>query len=91
MYVQSDDMNVGHVINNKTLWNLKMSMPLKIKIFMWYLIKGVVWTKDNLAKQNGEGNLRYSLCSNLETIHLLYFSVVAMLDLFGDFSTVSLA
>jgi hypothetical protein len=37
-------MNVGHVVNNKTLWNLKM--PLKIKIFMWYLIKGVVLTKD---------------------------------------------
>jgi hypothetical protein len=42
-------MNVGHV-NNKTLWNLKM--PLKIKIFMWYLIKGVVLTKD-LAKRTG--------------------------------------
>jgi hypothetical protein len=26
-------MNVGHVANNKTLWNLKM--PLKIKIFMY--------------------------------------------------------
>lgn len=35
---------------NKTLWKLKMS--LKIKIFMWYLFKGVILTKDNLARMN---------------------------------------
>ena len=27
------------------LWKLKV--PLKIKIFLWYLIKGVTLTKDN--------------------------------------------
>ena len=41
-------IDVGHVVNNKTLWKLKML--LKIKSFMWYLIKGVVLTKDNLTK-----------------------------------------
>jgi hypothetical protein len=35
---------------NKQLWKLKV--PLKIKIFLWYLRKEVVLTKDNLAKQN---------------------------------------
>jgi hypothetical protein len=33
----------------KPLW--KMKIPLKIKIFMWYLIRGVPLTKDNLAKR----------------------------------------
>jgi hypothetical protein len=42
---------------------------------MWYLIKRVVWTKDILDEQNWEGNLKYSFCSNLETIHHhLFFS-----------------
>jgi hypothetical protein len=39
-------LNNNHVTYNKTLWSLKV--PLKIKIFMWYLIRGVVLTKDNL-------------------------------------------
>jgi hypothetical protein len=33
---------------NKQLWKLKV--PLKIKNFMWYLKRGVVLTKDNLAR-----------------------------------------
>ena len=41
-----------HLINqiamplNKLLWKLKL--PLKIKVFIWFLIKGVILTKDNL-------------------------------------------
>jgi hypothetical protein len=35
---------------NKRLWKLKVL--LKIKIFLWYLRRGVVLTKDNLAKRN---------------------------------------
>ena len=32
---------------NTLIWKLKLS--LKIKVFMWYLYKGVVLTKDNLV------------------------------------------
>src|SRR5438105_208673 len=38
------------VDNNKNIWNMKV--PLKVRIFTWYLRKGVLLTKDNLAKQN---------------------------------------
>ena len=41
-------INNGYIDRNKLIWKLKM--PLKIKIFMWYLLKGVVLTKDNLAR-----------------------------------------
>ena len=34
---------------NTLIWKLKL--PLKIKVFMWYLYKGVILTKDNLAMQ----------------------------------------
>jgi hypothetical protein len=37
-------------ISNDKLWKLKI--PLRIKVFGWYLRKGVVLTKDDLAKRN---------------------------------------
>ena len=36
--------------HNKVIWKLKA--PLKIKVFLWYLKRGVILTKDNLAKHN---------------------------------------
>ena len=42
------------VDNNKIIW--KMKVPQKIKIFASYLHKGVIITKDNLAKNNWHGN-----------------------------------
>jgi hypothetical protein len=34
---------------NTFIWKLKI--PLKVKVFMWYLFKGVILTKDNLARR----------------------------------------
>jgi hypothetical protein len=31
----------------------KMKVPLKIKVFMWFLHRKVILTKDNLVKKNG--------------------------------------
>ena len=63
-------INNGYIDRNKFIWKLKM--PLKIKIFMWYLLKGVVLTKDNLARKNFNGSLRCSFCMKNETIHHLF-------------------
>ena len=35
---------------HKMIWKLKI--PLKIKIFLWFLQRGILLTKDNLAKKN---------------------------------------
>jgi hypothetical protein len=43
-------INNGMTNMNKQLWRLKAL--LKIKIFMWYLKKEVVLTKNNLARRN---------------------------------------
>jgi hypothetical protein len=40
--------------NHKLIWNLKV--PLKIKIFLWYLQQGVILIKNNLAKRKWKGN-----------------------------------
>ncbi|WVZ51061.1 LOW QUALITY PROTEIN: hypothetical protein U9M48_002247 [Paspalum notatum var. saurae] len=36
--------------------NMQMKIPLKIKVFMYYLKQGVILTKDNLARRNWGGN-----------------------------------
>jgi len=51
----------------------KSKVPLKIKIFLWYLKRGVTLTKDNLAKRNWQGNVKCFLCSLVETIQHLFF------------------
>jgi hypothetical protein len=38
------------VDNNSKFW--KMKIPLKTKVFARYLRRGVILTKDNLAKRN---------------------------------------
>jgi hypothetical protein len=53
------------------LWKIKA--PLKVKIFLWYLWKGVTLTKDNLAKRNWQGSLKCCFCSPTETIQHLFF------------------
>jgi hypothetical protein len=41
-------INNGMANINKQLWRVKI--PLKIKIFIWYIKKEVVLMKDNLAR-----------------------------------------
>lgn len=48
-----------------------IKVPLKIKIFLWYL--RVTRTKDNLANRNWQGDLKCCCCSSFETIQHLFF------------------
>ena len=57
--------------NNKKIWKLRA--PLKIKIFLRYLRRGVILTKDNLAKRNWQGNQQCCFCHENKTIHHLFF------------------
>ena len=51
------------------------SIPLKVKIFMWYFRRRVVLTKHNLTLRNREGCKRCSFCSHGGTIKHLSFPV----------------
>jgi hypothetical protein len=57
--------------SDMTIWKLKV--PLKIKIFMWYLKRGVVLTKDNLIRRNWKGDKKCVFCAHPETIQHLFF------------------
>ena len=58
------------VDNNKKIW--KMKIPLKTKVFAWYLRRGVILTKD-LAKHNWHGSRKCVFCQHDETIKHLFF------------------
>ena len=57
--------------NNKMIWRLKI--PLKTKIFAWYLRRGVILTKDNLIRRNWHGSSQCVFCHHDETIKHLFF------------------
>jgi hypothetical protein len=49
-----------------------MKIPLKIKIFLWFLQRGVVLTKDNLARKNWKGSQQCISCNRNENIQHLF-------------------
>jgi hypothetical protein len=55
----------------KYIW--KMKVPLKMKIFMWFLHWKVILTKDNLIKRQWTGNKNCCFCDNNESIQHLFF------------------
>jgi len=73
-------INQGTLFTNKFIWKLKL--PLKIKIFLWYRQRGVILTKDNLAKRNRTSSQKYCFCDHNATIKHL-FLIAAMRKLFG--------
>jgi hypothetical protein len=63
------------LINNRVrvsqdIWQIKI--PTRIKIFLWYLKRGVILTKDNLARRNWNGDTRCSFCHSPKSIHHLF-------------------
>jgi hypothetical protein len=60
------------VLDNKKIW--KMKIPLKNKVFSWYLHWGVILTKDNLLKWNWHRSKMCVFCTHDETIKHLFFN-----------------
>jgi hypothetical protein len=55
----------------KYIW--KMKVPLKIKIFMWFLHRKEILTKDNLIRRNWIGRESCCFCDEKESIQHLFF------------------
>ena len=53
-----DVINSSVIPRSKHVWKIKV--PLKIKVFMWFVHKQVILTKDNLVKRNWTGSTRCS-------------------------------
>jgi hypothetical protein len=73
----TDLINTGPISRmTKRIWERskrwKIKVPLKIKVFMWFVHKGVILTKDNLAERNWEGSKRCCFCDQEETKEHLF-------------------
>jgi hypothetical protein len=66
-----DFMNGHTIFLKKYIWKIKV--PLKIRIFMWFLHRKVILTKDNLLKRNWQGNKSCVFCDKDESINHLFF------------------
>jgi hypothetical protein len=64
------DMDTHLPFQHMKIW--KWKIPLKIKIFLWFLHKGVILTKDNLAKKNWKGSQQCVYYNFSETIQHLF-------------------
>jgi hypothetical protein len=60
-----------------------MKIPLKTKIFVWYLYRGVILTKNNLAKRNCQDCMKCVFCHEEETMKHLFFNI-GLLGLHGQ-------
>jgi hypothetical protein len=67
-----DLMNEDAQFLHKYLWKLKL--PLKIKIFMWFLRGKVLLTKDNLIKRKWKGCSKYCFYDSVKTVQHLFIS-----------------
>ena len=67
------DLLNGHTrYFSKYLWKLKI--PLKIKIFLWFLHRKVLLTKDNLVKRRWSGCTKCVFCHENEMVQHLFIS-----------------
>jgi hypothetical protein len=64
-------MKKERISGKEVFWKAKL--PLKIKVFLWYLRRGVILTKDNLIKRRWKGDPRCSFCGLQESIQHLFF------------------
>jgi hypothetical protein len=77
-------MNTPNLTHNMLLWKLKL--PLKIRIFLWYLGRGVTLTKVNLAKRGWTSSMKCYFCNQNETIQHI-FLIVTLPEIFGELFT----
>jgi hypothetical protein len=76
MYLDLLDDNMVYLVYlQKYLW--KMKVPLKIKIFMWFLHRQEILTKDNLAKRNWLGSKKCCFCDHEETAQRLFIKCLS--------------
>src|SRR4051812_30560810 len=67
-----DLINSRTIPKSLNIWKVKV--PLKIKVFMWFVHKGVILAKDNLAKRRWAGSKRCCFCDQEETIQHLFIN-----------------
>ena len=81
MYLHMINQNTP--FSHKLIWKLKI--PLKIKIFLWYLQKEVILTKDNLIKRNWKGSQKRCFYNCNKTIKYFFLWLSSCQDSMEDY------
>jgi hypothetical protein len=80
-----DMLNDNTVYLHKYLWKMKIS--LKTKIFMWFVQRKEILTKDNLFKRNWPGSTKCCFCEQNESIEHLFYKLSFRKKIFGKLFT----
>ena len=67
-----DAINSSVIPSSEHVWKVKV--PLKIKVFMWFIHKQVILIKNNLVKRNWTGSIRCSFCDRDESVKHLFLN-----------------
>jgi len=67
--------------HNTFIWKLKL--PLKIKVFLWYLYKRVILTKDNLVRRQWQGDTKCCFYSSA-SVYNIYSLTIILLNSCGE-------
>jgi hypothetical protein len=51
-----------------------MKVPLKTKIFMWFVHQKEILTKDNILKRNWQCSIKYCFCDHDESVQHLFIT-----------------
>jgi hypothetical protein len=73
-------LNQHALFHHKCIWKLKI--PFKIKIFFWYLQRGIILTKDNLTMKNWKWSRSVAFAILMKQSNI-YFLIVIMLSKYG--------
>jgi hypothetical protein len=76
------DLPIDKISNNKVS---KLKIPLCIKVFGWYLCKGIILTKANLAKRNWHGSRNVFSVIKMKQLNIFSSNVVSQ-GLYGESS-----
>ena len=76
-----DLIDTGPLSRSLHFWKIKV--PLRIKIFMWFVHKGVILTKDNLTKRTCVGILDAAFVITMNRLNTSFLSVL-LRNYFGD-------
>ena len=71
-YMYVDLINSGPIPKSLHTWTIKMPLKVKITVYVWFVRKEVILTKDNLAKRSWKGSKRCCLCDQDESIQHLF-------------------
>jgi hypothetical protein len=86
LYEVVNDRGVKQVYT-PVMW--KISVPSRLHIFLWLLANNKLLTRDNLAKRRDLDDASCLFCTDIESVHHLFFDCYVAKNMWQQFSEIS--